>query len=798
MLCSQEQLGQLLRKLKIPSSGATYLAAVRSSPPARRVRSTSVPNCCYRYASARMGCSVMAESQLEYLFLLQCEFGFDEILEYWEQPNSVPIEGTNSRGRRYRANYTADVLTIHADGIRAYEVKPAERCAELCTTRPRDWLETKNGFVYRPAKEAFAKLGIAHHVVTDRRLNRVELTNYELLLKARSASTPADFREQEQRILKLLVKESALTIGALLRAIGQTDATTVMRLIDSGKVACDLAEERLTNIEDSWVALDAITLRRVREGTTLIAMPGNSTVARSDAVSASQAIELMQRIGILEGTSPQSVSPRTMRQWRSKRRTGGAAALVPMTYRRGNRVSRLSMAHEELLQACIARTFLTAESPKPFRCYGAYLHDFANAGTESEVGERPITFPAFLARIRNLDPEVAARARGGKRAGNAAAPPVDPRQRSLLAKRPFHRAHIDHAKLDIHLTVMETGGERLTERPWLTIMTDECTGAVLAMSLSFRAPSRRSCALVLRDCVRRQKRLPECIVVDNGKEFESVYFEACLARMGLHKQSRPPGHARYGSSVERTFGVLKEELVMTLPGNAGNLREDRGKSSSHKGWKRSKMSLLDLHENLSHYFFQLFNCHASGNRLLSPDAAADEGLKRFSFSGIPTVFDGSFLVSTAIEVGRQLVIDHQRGVRHNGLFYSNPVLRSLHHRARVGAREEPWDHHCLYVLVKEQWYPCFNGPRPSASTITPNAICEAVTWLDSASLRHDAKFDRLVATHEMRSHMDKIESRLPKRRKKGKAASDLLVTCPPQSPSSINALPLPATTWEEA
>ena len=44
--------------------------------------------------------------------------------------------------------------------------------------------------------------------------------------------------------------------------------------------------------------------------------------------------------------------------------------------------------------------------------------------------------------------------------------------------------------------------------------------------------------MILRDCVRRQGRLPQTIVVDGGREFESTYFETLLARYECTKKNR--------------------------------------------------------------------------------------------------------------------------------------------------------------------------------------------------------------------------------------------------------------------
>jgi len=62
--------------------------------------------------------------------------------------------------------------------------------------------------------------------------------------------------------------------------------------------------------------------------------------------------------------------------------------------------------------------------------------------------------------------------------------------------------------------------------------------------------------MVLRECVRRHGRFPQNLVVDGGKEFESVYFDTLLARFECIKKTRPPAKARFGSVCERLFGTF--------------------------------------------------------------------------------------------------------------------------------------------------------------------------------------------------------------------------------------------------
>jgi hypothetical protein len=77
--------------------------------------------------------------------------------------------------------------------------------------------------------------------------------------------------------------------------------------------------------------------------------------------------------------------------------------------------------------------------------------------------------------------------------------------------------------LDIELRSSSTG--RLLGRPWLTLLIDAYSRRILALYLTFDAPSYRSCMMALRICVQRCARFPQAIVVDGGKEFHSIYFD---------------------------------------------------------------------------------------------------------------------------------------------------------------------------------------------------------------------------------------------------------------------------------
>ena len=80
------------------------------------------------------------------------------------------------------------------------------------------------------------------------------------------------------------------------------------------------------------------------------------------------------------------------------------------------------------------------------------------------------------------------------------------------------------------------GKERITRRPYLTLLMDAYCRRILAHYITFDPPSHRSIMMVLRECVRRNFRLPHNIVVDGGKEFHSLYFDVLCAQNRMIKR----------------------------------------------------------------------------------------------------------------------------------------------------------------------------------------------------------------------------------------------------------------------
>ena len=77
---------------------------------------------------------------------------------------------------------------------------------------------------------------------------------------------------------------------------------------------------------------------------------------------------------------------------------------------------------------------------------------------------------------------------------------------------------------------------------------------------------------ILRECVRRHHRFPQTIVVDGGY---SLYFDSLLAAQECAKRVRMM-KSRFGSVIERLFGVSDQQFVHNLQGNTQITKSSAG------------------------------------------------------------------------------------------------------------------------------------------------------------------------------------------------------------------------------
>lgn len=275
--------------------------------------------------------------------------------------------------------------------------------------------------------------------------------------------------------------------------------------------------------------------------------------------------------------------------------------------------------------------------------------------------------------------------------------------------RPWEIAHIDHTELDVEVVCPKTG--KNLGRPWLTIMIDARTRRILATHVSLFAESSESCMMVLRECVRRHHRLPQTLVVDNGKAFNSLYFEALLANFQITKKSRPAGHPRFGSVCERIFGTINTQFIHNLRGNTKIMKNVRQVSKEFNPKTLAVWTLEELVDRLQFYCHEVYdtNEHSSLGRSPRDEMAAillATGKRQHTLIPYNFLFQVLTLPTTKNGVAK---VHAQKGVRINYLDYWNSAfLDPKVEGMDVPVRFDPWDSSIAYAFVRDTWLPCIS------------------------------------------------------------------------------------------
>lgn len=742
-MLTNKELETYFDKHALTAAARRYIRQVRSTEPSRLAGQSGGTNLVSAYPSLKMGCSIQTESRtVENLYVVELEYS-PAVFEFWDQPFPVSVERTGRNGKRRAGSYTADFLVLADDGPAVVEVKPADKVAALLQSQPDDWILADGVPVYRPAREAFAALGLSHRIVSSSDLNQIRVVNLRLLLQSRLE--PSDPMEQlRPDVDRVLAKRACTRLADLAAELKIEDLTPLLQLIDRGVIHASTSQAFLAQPSSVWVAASPTLLAlrdEIEASETRLVAPGASTPIKTpDVPSATQAargLAILERIEAGDGN-------RTIRDHAKKANEAAAKgesrfrAVMPRYHDRGNRTPRLNPVCVEALKHFIEKKHSDPKRPSKRRSYRLYKEYADREHPEFP----PVSWPTFRKYLHMSNQSEIGRGRGGLRAANAAAPPVNVEDRLVPPTRPFERASIDHYECDVYCAIAQRDNAVYKARPYLSLLIDCFTKLILALWISFQAPSSRACAILMRRCVRAYGRVPEELILDWGPEFRSVFFRALVADCRSQHTLRPKSHPRYGSEAERFFGLFKTQWLSLRPGNFANHYEARSVSSSHSA---HKLAVLTVDEFLTEIlaYADWSGVNRVGVDMPSPLDLHQQGLRHFPCSGRRVVYDERFIIKSAVDVKRYTV-DPTRGIHVGELHYWHPLL------ARIGAqktpltdvRAEPEDPYRIYALVGQQWVTALASGVQQFHTLDPVAQhARAVRILDGATARAQAKED---------------------------------------------------------
>ena len=502
------------------------------------------------------------------------------------------------------------------------------------------------------------------------------------------------------------VGQQLLWNGCQLEIInsGQTQTAS---LTDKGKVI-QIFNQELSNL----VRTGAISVVALQETKTKQMKQLLERASKQDCAEANHRYQIITRyLSGARSNQNQEVSIRTIQRWLNQWNQAeqlygsGYVGLLPRINQKGNRKQKLPPLTHKLIAEYIANDYETYKQKSKRAVYGALVN-----ACEREKTAVP-SYKTFL-KFCNCRPTYE---QIKKRQGSRSAYSNEPFYWELEfttprhGNRPWAICHLDHTQLDIELVSSKT--QALLGRPWVTFLSDAYSRRILAFYLTFDAPSYRSCMMVIRDCVSRHGRLPQCLVVDGGKEFSSVYFERLLAMYECTSKTRPGAKPRFGSVCERLFGTANTMFIHNLAGNTQVTKNLRSVTPSVNPRHHAVWTLGSLHKYLSNWIYEFYDLQEHPALGLSPQQAYEQSIIQTGLRPSRLIpYDETFRILTmpTTKKGTAKVIPNQ-GVKINHLYYwHNSFRHGSIEKTRVIVRYDPRDAGIAYAYVRKQWVRCIS------------------------------------------------------------------------------------------
>lgn len=248
------------RRLALTETTQAAISEVRSRNPTRRVGGGR-ENVSGRYPSRKMGLTIQFEShRVELPFVYEMEHD-PSVLEYYDQPPSIPLTYQAANGRRLSVMHTPDYFVLRQDSAGWVECKTSEDLERLAIRTPNRYLRDGNGSWRCPPGEMHASaLDLDYRVWSSAEINWILQRNLQFL-EDYLRCDPASAAGFVDPAIKAAIEA---TPGILLRELLERAGSApkpdeIYLLIATGGVYVDLSAAAIVEPEQVRVFANAET-----------------------------------------------------------------------------------------------------------------------------------------------------------------------------------------------------------------------------------------------------------------------------------------------------------------------------------------------------------------------------------------------------------------------------------------------------------------------------------------------------------------------------------------------------------
>jgi len=384
----------------------------------------------------------------------------------------------------------------------------------------------------------------------------------------------------------------------------------------------------------------------------------------------------------------------------------GYIGLIHLAKSKGNRNRKLPENTIKTINNFIEEKYENKKQKRKYEVYAQFVVHCAEQGLADDLIP---SYKTFIAEIKRRSGYNQTLARAGHRAAYEQEVPyweldlTTPRHGDF----PFHYCYLDHTEGDVELRCSRTG--KNLGKPWISFLVDGFSRRILAVYVTYDSPSYRTCMAILQICVLRFGRLPQTLIVDNGSEFHSTYFESLLILLHCTVKHRPATKSRFSATCERLFGTSNTQFLYNLTGNTQITKKVRLMTKSVNPKELSLWTIGLLFYYLCEWAYEVYDTTEHPALGQSPRDSYASGIALYGHRNhIRIPFDQHFRIVTLPAIPRgTAIVQPGSGVKYEHKYYWCNAFRDPEvEGTRIEVRYDPFNAGHVYAYVRGQWLEC--------------------------------------------------------------------------------------------